>query len=83
MPVAIKRATSILEKISDEQENWTKKRFLHNLDCMKRERNLNKYAILLYNQHCNLYSTSSTNLTNGGVQDVGCNKPRQGNCVTQ
>ena len=30
-----------------------------------------------YNQPCNLYSTSSTSLTNGGVQDVDCNKPRQ------
>ena len=32
---------------------------------------------LLYNQHSNLYSTSSTSLTNGGVLDVDCNKPRQ------
>ena len=31
----------------------------------------------LYNQHCN--STSSTSLTNGGVQDVDFNKPRQTN----
>ena len=53
----------------------------------KRERSLNKLVLLfdnaensttlLYNQNCNLYSNSSTSLTNGGVQDVDYNKPRQ------